>query len=134
MMRSCVAWTISCLALVIFESGCGGGAGEKRYVPSASSARQALETALNSWQRGEPPGKIEIAGNSIEVVDSKRQAAQKLTHFEIVKEDGESGPRWFTVRLTLDGSDAGSEARYAVVGRDPIWVFREEDYRQMESM
>jgi hypothetical protein len=34
----------------------------------------------------------------------------------------------FTVKLTLEDPATELKARYVVVGIDPVWVFRQEDY------
>ena len=121
--------------LTAFVGGCGGSSNGdySRYVPSVRSARQALEAALTAWQRGEPAGKLPSTSPAIEVVDTKRPAGQKLARFEILKEEPGDGPRWFAVRLVLE-PQGEAEARYVVVGNDPIWVFRDTDYAQAETM
>jgi hypothetical protein len=130
----------SVVALVVFgvlaalASGCGSSNGDySRYVPSEGSARQALEAALAAWQRGEPPGKLASTSPAVEVVDTKRPEGQKLVRFEIFKDEPAEGPRWFTVRLVFE-PQGEAEARYVVVGHDPIWVFRDTDYAQVETM
>ena len=130
-----VVWTMLGVLVVLPGLGCGGSnAGSARYVPDATSARQALETALAAWQRGESAGRIAASSPPIEVVDTRRPAGKKLAGFDIVGEEGGDGPRWFTVRLKFDSDGDAEEVRYAVVGRDPIWVFRDADYSQIGAM
>ena len=66
---------------------------------------------------------------SIQAVDSKWRAGQKLSKWEIVGEESNQGPTFFSVRLTLKGVATPQTVRYVVVGRDPLWVYREDDYR-----
>jgi hypothetical protein len=67
----------------------------------------------------------------VHVVDSKWQAGQKLARYEIVKDEpGENGTTFYSVRLTLQSPAKEEVARYVVVGRDPLWVYREEDFTQ----
>lgn len=121
--------------LAAVASGCDGSSNgdNSRYMPSESAARQALEAALSAWQRGEPAGKLSESSPAVQVVDATRPAAQKLARFEILKDEASDGPRWFTVRLVFE-PQGEAEVRYAVVGRDPIWVFRDTDYAQAETM
>ncbi len=42
---------------------------------------------------------------------------------------GKSRP--FAVRLVLDAPRETIAARYIVMGRDPLWVFRQEDFDRM---
>src|SRR5437867_3407831 len=85
-------WTL----LAVAGSGCGNSSqgSHGRYIPDRELARQALETALAAWQRGEPAAKIESASPKIEVVDTKRMKGQKLTKYEILKEESGDGARW----------------------------------------
>jgi hypothetical protein len=118
------------LGLPVFVlCGCGGTSrNEMDVLPNPDKARAALEKALTAWKDGQKMGKVQGDAQSIEVVDKLWQSGGKLTAFEIVKAEDKPGPRWFSVKLTLAGSSAPQEARYAVLGLDPLWVFREEDY------
>jgi hypothetical protein len=115
-------------------AGCGPS-GTARFVPNQTSAREALEAALNAWKGGQPVGRVEGHSPAIEVVDSRRQAGQKLSAFEITGEDTTpEGHRRFTVKLTLQQPAGTQEARYVVFGQDPLWVQREEDYQKLSGM
>ena len=71
----------------------------------------------------------------VEAVDSKWKAGQKLSKFEILGEDaGGQGPTFFSVRLTVKGRAKAEVVRYVVVGRDPLWVYREDDYQTSAGM
>jgi hypothetical protein len=120
--------------LLLACAGCGAG-GYERYVPPEQVARQALEAALTAWQNGKPPGQVEAGPPVVEAVDSKWKAGQKLNQFEILGEDaGGQGPTFFSVRLTVKGSAKAEVVRYVVVGRDPLWVYREADYQTSAGM
>ena len=120
------------LSLVLAAgAGCGRG---NRYVPSTSAGRQALEAALTAWQNGQPVGKIETASTPVQAVDSGWGKKQKLTSYEILEEVArEDGRRCFKVRLHLQNPPATQEVHYLVVGRSPLWVFREEDYQSFQN-
>jgi hypothetical protein len=102
------------------------------FTPPAEKARGALEAALNHWQAGNLPGTVPGTSPAIEIVDSKWKAGQKLKSYEIVSEELGTETRFFKVRLTL-ASGAPQEVRYAVLGIDPLWVYREEDYKQLSG-
>jgi hypothetical protein len=115
--------------LLACSSGCDRS--YKRYVPPEESSRKALEAALAAWQKGQPPGQVDDGPPAVQVVDSKWQAGQKLSSFEIVNtEPGQNGTTFYSVRLTLQGQAKEEVARYVVVGRDPLYVYREEDFTQ----
>jgi len=114
--------------------GCSGGSGGSgRFVPSDNKARDVLDAVLAAWQRGEPPGQINVAGTTVEVVDSVRRGGQKLAKYEIAGNVPSDGPKQFAVRLTLENA-AAQEVTYVVVGDDPIWVYRDQDYTQQQGM
>lgn len=116
-------------AAVLAAAGCRGGSAD--YTPSPESARASLEAALAAWCEGRSPGTI-AASPPVEVVDTSRQEGQTLRSFEVLSETshGAAG-RCFVVRLALDNPAAERRERYVVVGIDPIWVFRKEDYDRL---
>ncbi|HUY89615.1 MAG TPA: hypothetical protein VMV10_12845 [Pirellulales bacterium] len=104
--------------------------GYDRYVPSATQAEEALAEVLAAWQRGEPPRTLELmsAPIKVEVADSTRRPGQRLVGYELLGEVSGEGPRTFIVRLKLDNPSEEQDVRYYLVGVDPLWVFRQEDY------
>lgn len=103
------------------------------FVPASDTARKALQTALDAWKAGQVPSQLARATPPIQVIDSKWKAGQKLTSYEILKDEPSEGigPRWFTVRLTL--AKGAQEVRYAVVGDNPLWVYSEDEYNKMSG-
>jgi hypothetical protein len=119
---------------LLAAAGCGSG-GHEQFVPSAGTAREALQVALDAWKAGHAHGRIDGHKPPIEVLDSKWKGGQKLEGYEILSEDTNAeGHRRFTVRLTLAAPEEPQEARFIVLGLDPLWVYREEDYAKLSGM
>lgn len=116
------------LAIGAGSAGCGRN---KSYIPSTGSAHEALEAALTAWQNGHAVGTIDTASPPVQVVDTAWGKGQKLARYEILEEESRSdGNRWFTVRLHLQKPPGTQEVHYVVVGRSPLWVYREKDYKR----
>src|SRR5688572_27633727 len=64
------------LLLGVACAGCGSRT-EADYTPSPERSRQALTAALDAWQRGEPPGRIE-GTPAVQIGDTLRKPGQKL--------------------------------------------------------
>jgi hypothetical protein len=113
----------------------GGGCSRSgRQVPAAGSAREALESALSAWQSGQPVGKIETASPPVHAVDSGWRKGQKLASYEILEEvTREDGRRCFKVRLNLQQPAVSQEVQYLVVGTSPMWIYREDDYKNFQN-
>jgi hypothetical protein len=126
---------LSVCLLAVAAAGCADRS-NARYTPSEDSARQALEAALTAWQKGQAqPGAIPDATPAVQAVDSRWQAGDRLQTFEVVGEESNlGGPRVFTVRLTMQAPVATKTLRYYVVGVEPLWVYREDDYQQPAGM
>jgi hypothetical protein len=128
-----------CLALcglLVVSAGCSNGSYNK-YIPSDDQARQALEAALNAWQEGKKPGPVEGAPQAVQAVDSRWQSGQVLRSFEVLSEEKSEGPRIFSVRLTLltlQKQAVQQTVRYIVLGKDPLWVYCEDDYKAPAGM
>jgi hypothetical protein len=123
---------VVCAFGLLASAGCASS--DTKYVPSSSSARKALETALTAWQNGQAPGRIDSVSPAVQVVDSKWKSGQKLESFEILDEEDAEGPRWFSVQLKIQNASKSEAVRYAVLGVDPLWVYREEDHQRLSGM
>jgi hypothetical protein len=125
-----LAWGL----LMVLCAGCTNK-GYDKYIPSEDKARQALEAALNAWREGKKPGPVEGAPMPVQVVDSEWLNGKQLQSYEIVSEEPSEGPRVFSVRLTLKRPPTQqATVRYYVVGKDPLWVYREADYKAPAGM
>ncbi len=120
-------------SLLLVCAGCSSRSYTK-YIPSDDKARQALEASLNAWQDGKKPGPIEGAPQPVQAVDSRWQAGQVLKSYEIIGEEASEGPRVFSVRLTLGKPAVQQTVRYIVLGKEPLWVYREDDYKAPAGM
>jgi hypothetical protein len=119
-----------CLLLACV-AGCGAKPGYQRYVPSEDAGQTALEAVLQAWQQGEPPGGLTDVTPAVQVVDTHRRPAQRLRRFEVLGPVPADGQRRYAVRLFLDNPPEEQKARFVVIGLDPLWVFRLEDYETM---
>jgi hypothetical protein len=108
------------LLLVATMSGCG-----KKDDPN--KARAVVETALDSWKKGEDPNHL-VAGN-IEFTDPDRKAGQRLLDFTIKSavSQPQQGPRVVVV-LNLQsqaGKKSTTEVAYEVILSEPIKIGRD---------
>lgn len=126
-------WTwalLSCLCV-----GCTGRARTANdYRPNATIARDSLSAVLTAWKNGAPIGKVENVSPTVQAVDFQWNAGQRLQRFEILNEIPGDGPVRFSVQLVLDDSGTTQDAQYVVLGIDPLWVFRAEDFAKVAAM
>jgi hypothetical protein len=123
------------LLLLACGPGCAPRPGQdfERYYPPQEMARRALEIALRSWHDGDPAGKVLPGDPSVVIVDTHRPPGQTLRRYEILGALPGDGPPRFTVRLTLDGPEEEQKVRFLVVGINPLWVYRQEDYDMLAN-
>jgi hypothetical protein len=117
-----------------FAAGCGPSAdrGEApRYLPGWPEARSALVAALDDWRDSSPPFPPSRQVGGLVFADRRRRPGDRLRSFAILGETEVENARQFTVRLQLEGEDVPRLVRYNVLGRDPVWVFRLEDYEMI---
>ncbi len=122
------------LLLLAGGAGCGHRSGYERYIPSEEAATRAVEAALAAWRDGQPPGRVESVAPPLQVVDTHRRPGQTLKDYEVLGLVRRDGPRCVAVRLVLDAPPEEQRVRYIVVGIDPLWVFRQEDYEMFSCM
>lgn len=125
--------------LFVFAGICALGAGcgrndPSRYETTSSLARTALEAALANWKGGGRPDQID-ASPQVKMIDSDWQNGSALVDFTILDESPTpSGPKEFKVRLQLERAAGPIEATYHVIGREPIYLFRDRDFQKMSGM
>lgn len=83
---------------------------------------------LNAWRDGVPAGSVPNTKPEVFVTDAHRRPGQKLEAFEILGPVPGNAPRCFAVKLKLVNPDAEERVRFVIVGIEPLWVFRQEDY------
>jgi hypothetical protein len=101
---------------------------EPGYLPDWTEARLALESALTAWRDARSPLPASFDSDSVKFVDKRRRPDQRLESFAILGRSDIEYVRQFTVRLRLQPAESSELVRYNVLGRNPVWVFRLEDY------
>ena len=116
---------IACLII----PGCGGIDRSAQFIPTPAVAESAVRAGMEAWKKGEPVGIISGTKKPVvHVVDSHRKPGQTLSSYEILGEVPGNAPRCFAVKAELTDPELQERLRYIVVGIDPLWVFRQEDY------
>jgi len=98
--------------------------GYERFVPPAEDARGAVVAMLTSWRDSVALPE----GSNIRITDIHRKLGQELHAFDVMGEVPVENVRAFAVRLHLKNPDETQVVRYFVLGTDPLWVLRQEDY------
>lgn len=118
-----------CLGAMLCASLAVLGCGKKpqNFTPSFEVTEEAVRRGLDAWKAGLPPG--ELPGKPmVHVTDAGRKAGQKLESYQILGETRGTTGRTIAVNLQLTNPTEEVKARYIVVGIDPLWVCRQEDY------
>jgi hypothetical protein len=122
------------LVVAWLASGCGSSKHDPVDLgpPDLEASKAALVASLDAWKADQRGSGVMIgSAPTIGIVDAMR-TERPLLEYEVV------GPlmivdkgRPFAVRLVLDAPRETVAARYVVIGRDPLWVFRQEDFERM---
>jgi hypothetical protein len=115
--------------LVTACAGCSGASQRNEdFIPSEDAARMALEAYLSAWKRGDRSPTVPDTRPPVLVADELRAKGRALSEFTVLGPVPADAPRCFAVRLTLGNPREEVRERYVVVGADPIWVWRYDDY------
>ncbi len=131
MSRGLAMFAVSTFLLVA-AVGCGDE--RREALPSDESARTALDLALSSWRDGKKPGPITGTTPPAEIHDTRWSLGDRLASYEILGEEKNGAEMKFNVRLTLAQPAGVQEVKYYVLGRDPVMIFRDEDYARNINM
>jgi hypothetical protein len=126
---------LACWSLIACgTAGCSAwdnGAAAPGYLPDWSEARLALESALTAWRDAPSPLPQSLDTPAVKFVDKQRRPGERLLSFAILGQTDAETARQFTVRLQVDGGEPPRLVRYNVLGRNPYWVFRLEDFEMI---
>jgi hypothetical protein len=128
----CWQTTLACwIALVASTLGCerrNGDTATPGFIPSWDEARQSLESVLSTWRDAPSPLPTSFDTSAVRFVDKRRKPNQRLLTFQVLGQTNIENARQFTVRLNLEGEESPQLVKYNILGREPVWVFRLEDY------
>jgi hypothetical protein len=122
------------VCLLAALTGCSSNSTTDKFIPNQMQAREALEAALNAWVEGKKPGGIEGTPIPVQAADSQWSAGMKLVSFEIIEQVEGEVPPAYIVQLTMQGRSEPLKVRYYVVGKDPLWVYREDNFKASKGM
>jgi hypothetical protein len=123
---------IAAVPLMSMLTGCDSS--HARHTPTSDVARSSLDAALTAWRDGKPYGPVE-ATPKVHVADMAWQDGKQIESFQIGdEENGGDGAKQFAVTIKLKQPPGEQTVRYVVHGTDPVWVYREEDYKRMLNM
>ena len=122
------------VSLTLFLLALGCGESDRKYIPSQSTARGALEAALKAWKSGAAHGTVKSFQVPVDTFDARWQAGKALERFDILREEPSEGPKTFVVKMKLADDKEEQEVTYLVLGKDPLLVFRKEDYNKASGV
>jgi hypothetical protein len=124
--RRLAAWLAAACAAAL-APGCSGAPGAATV--DAPRAREALETTLERWAKGDSPADLKAGSPSVVVQDFDWEAGAKLVRFRVVDEGRfDDANLRIPVELTLKGANGRESTRrvtYVVSTSPAITVFRE---------
>ena len=126
--RTVICAGLIALGLISSLPGCQKARTNADFIPSPSQSQDALRAALEAWKAGQPSGPVAGTSPVVHVTDSSRVSSQTLDDYQILGEVPGNAPRCFAVKLKLSDPVEEKRERYVIVGIDPLWIFRHEDY------
>lgn len=97
------------------------------FIPPEEQARKSLDLALQAWKDGKTASLIEGTEPPVEVVDA-RSEGRTLLDYEILGLVPGEASRCFAVRMSLGNPAKNMTERYVVLGLNPIWIWRYDDF------
>ncbi len=120
------------IALVLLCAGCTpGGQRNEDFIPAQDTAQVALEAYLRAWAAGVSGQPVPGTRPAVFAADELRATGRTLSEFTVLGPVPADAPRCLAVRLTLGKPRQVVRERYIVVGIDPIWIIRYDDYQMV---
>ena len=119
---------LAAATLVAAFSGCSRSQKNQDFIPPEAAARAALDAALRAWSRGDTAQTVPETDPPGMVIDERRVKTRPLVGYTILGQVPADAPVCFAVQLKLSNPTEEVRERYVVVGIDPLWVWRYDDY------
>jgi hypothetical protein len=119
------------LAVIFYETRPDPRPVPQSPLPERAVARLAVEKALGRWRdslESEPTGS---QSEKVVFVDQQRRPGQRLRAFALLGDFELESCRCLKVRLELSEPEESKLVIYYVFGRDPMWVYRAEDFERI---
>ncbi len=131
LLRNTAIWRVPfvfsfLLIALLLLAGCARK--NEDFIPAPELAENALVQVLEAWKAGQPAGEIPNTKPAVFATDTNRLATQTLRAYDVLGETPGSSGRTYVVVLKLENPTEEIKTTYIVVGIDPLWVFRREDY------
>ncbi|MFM8723826.1 MAG: hypothetical protein ACKON9_01735 [Planctomycetaceae bacterium] len=131
-----IRWLLFCFAGVVllavsgwwWTNGIATVRSDEQFIPEDFVCQVALRQAFDAWLAGAAAGPVSGTVPLVHVTDSSRVSQRPLLAYEILGRVPGNAPSCFAVRLQLDQPPEERRERFVVIGIDPLWVFRHEDY------
>ncbi len=119
------------LAVIFYETRPDSRPVPVSPLPERAAGRLAVEKALGRWRdsvESEPKGS---QSEQVVLVDQQRKPGQRLRGFALLGDFEVESCRCFKVKLELAEPEESKLVVYYVFGRDPMWVYRAEDFERI---
>jgi hypothetical protein len=126
-----VRGSLIALLLGVVSLGCSSHQRNEDFIPEEQRARQALESYLSAWQKGNFEQAVPDTKPVVMSGDSLHAAHRPLKEFTILGPVAADAHRCYAVRLVLDAPHEERRDRYVVIGIDPLWVMLYDDYEMV---
>ena len=126
-LRRSLPW-LSFVTILLADTGCTQQRTDAEFMPSEQDSQNALRTALDAWKAGQAAGPVPGTKPVIHVTDSSRIDERKLESWKLLGPVPGNAPRCYAVSLQLAEPTEERRERYVIIGIDPLWIFRHEDY------
>ena len=133
MMRRCAIDFVAVVAGagLFSAAGCGGTNRHDDFIPREDVARTALDAYLHAWSAGNKSPDVPDTNPPVSVIDDLRLKGRTLTGYKILGPSPADAPTCFAVQLNLGNPAEEVRERYVVVGLNPLWVWRYDDYQMI---
>jgi hypothetical protein len=111
--------------------GCSRKQRNEDFVPREDAAHAALQAYLHAWSSGSTTQAVPDTSPPVMAVDEIRLKGRTLRGHKILGQIPADAPMCFAVQLSLGDPVEEVRERYVVVGLDPLWVWRYDDYLMM---
>jgi len=98
------------------------------FIPREETAHAAVNAYLQAWSRGSKAQALPDTNPTVMVADELRLKGRTLKEYKILGPVPGDAPLCIAVQLTLGNPLEERRERYVVVGIDPVWVWRYDDY------